>query len=430
MDHILILSDDLTGAGDSGVQFAMQGIVTTVCMDERDTSLLALSDAQRAVVIDTETRALDSAEAVAKLREVIANVDLASCGTVFKKIDSTLRGNIAEELQPLLDTGMFEAAIVAPAYPRNGRVTIGGYHLVQARLLEDSELSRDPKYPMKISYIPDILQQQTDSPIGHIDIRALRSGELVRRLDDQLAAGIRIITVDSATDADLQQIVATLMGRNVLWVGSAGLASALAGQLANGDASKRMELPGSGAAAPVLVVAGSLSEVTRGQVAYLQTSGFETVTLDPVELLAADNRLPHWERSTEQSLQILGSRQDLIITIDASESKKQQVAEFVRQSGEWSMLSAGNRIAEQLGRFAAAVIAQSELSGMVLTGGDIAFSTCRQLGIRSLDIIDQVEEGLPLCRPAGSAPYWIVTKAGAFGNEQSLLKSVQKIKQQ
>lgn len=46
----------------------------------------------------------------------------------IKKIDSTLRGNLGAEIKAVDDVFNPDIVIIAPAYPANQRVTIGGYH--------------------------------------------------------------------------------------------------------------------------------------------------------------------------------------------------------------------------------------------------------------------------------------------------------------
>ncbi|WP_279237872.1 nucleotide-binding domain containing protein, partial [Brevibacillus borstelensis] len=75
------------------------------------------------------------------------------------------------------------------------------------------------------------------------------------------------------------------------------------------------------------------------------------------------------------------------------------------------------------------VFARRMLSGFVLTGGDIAYRTCLHLGVEALQIVSEVEEGIPLSVIIGGLAdkLPVVTKAGAFGNRFSLVHAVEKI---
>src|SRR5690606_38556358 len=100
--------------------------------------------------------------------------------------------------------------------------------------------------------------------------------------------------------------------------------------------------------------------------------------------------------------------------------KRKEVTSFLSSIGSVG-LNGGNAIADQMGSIAAKLIASEQLSGCVLTGGDIAYRTCKHLGIRRLQIIGEVEEGLPLCMAGEAVDIPLVTKAGAFGNKDSIL---------
>jgi uncharacterized protein YgbK (DUF1537 family) len=79
-----------------------------------------------------------------------------------------------------------------------------------------------------------------------------------------------------------------------------------------------------------------------------------------------------------------------------------------------------NRIANTLGEIASGVIQEAELQGVILTGGDTAKAVCRHLGVSGIQLVQEIEPGIPLGILVGNQPLWVVTKAGAFGNETSL----------
>jgi uncharacterized protein YgbK (DUF1537 family) len=68
------------------------------------------------------------------------------------------------------------------------------------------------------------------------------------------------------------------------------------------------------------------------------------------------------------------------------------------------------------------------LGGLVMTGGDTARAVCRHLGATGVELISEVEPGVPLGRLVGRTQLLAVTKAGAFGSEQALLRAVDQLK--
>lgn len=63
---------------------------------------------------------------------------------------------------------------------------------------------------------------------------------------------------------------------------------------------------------------------------------------------------------------------------------------------------------------------ETALQGVILTGGDTAKAVCRHLGVSGIQLLREVEPGIPLGRLVGDTPLPVVTKAGAFGSELSL----------
>lgn len=429
MSSVIILSDDLTGAGDSGVQFAKLGIPTVVAIDEGDIPVSA--PPRSAIVINAESRSLSPDEARAKWSSILFSLNMSDYEIVLKKIDSTLRGNIGKEIEACMDTGLFEAAIVVPSYPQKGRRTVGGYHWMHENVLEDSEVATDPKFPIRESKVSRIIRRQWDHSVCEIELAELRNGSWRDRYEERRRHGENVFVFDSATEKDIERIVDGLYGRRVLWVGTAGLAKVLAMRYAGArrpqTKTKAVVFRGD---APVLAVAGSVSQVTREQVNELKHSGFAFVEVDPLIFLSEcgkeERSAAETERLVAMSTGRLREGRDVVMSTDVSTEKREQVR--AKLMADSSKSTSEDRIASGLGKMAARIVRETVLSGVILTGGDIAYNTCRHLGVRKLIIIDEVEEGLPLCLTDGEIVLPVVTKAGAFGDRRSMLNAAHAIR--
>ena len=75
-------------------------------------------------------------------------------------MDSTIRGNIAVETLAMLEALDMDAAVIIPAFPQEGRTTIGGYHLLKGIPIERTEFARDPRAPIYESHIPTVLRTE------------------------------------------------------------------------------------------------------------------------------------------------------------------------------------------------------------------------------------------------------------------------------
>lgn len=142
---MIVIADDLTGANDTGVQFARRRLQTEVLLEG---SPLELSPGTAIVVVDTNSRAIASEQAYRKVQEVAEQAHAAGFRHYYKKLDSTLRGNVGIELKAILDIGIHDFAFVMPAFPKTGRTTIGGQHLLQGIPLSATEIAKDPKCPV------------------------------------------------------------------------------------------------------------------------------------------------------------------------------------------------------------------------------------------------------------------------------------------
>ena len=114
---ISLIADDLTGACDAGVQFAQRGFSTLVWLDPEPRQPADVT------VISTNSRN-DSPETA---RRKVAEACRILGHVVFKKIDSTLYGNIAPEIEAALDACGFREAYLAPAFPAQGRTVRDGW---------------------------------------------------------------------------------------------------------------------------------------------------------------------------------------------------------------------------------------------------------------------------------------------------------------
>jgi len=113
---IAVIADDLTGANDTGVQFAKQGLKTIVLMGRDFPSGSSDDDV---VVMDSQSRSLTPGEAYRKVAALAVQVREGGFCTVFKKIDSTLRGNVAPKSTP----SWIPAARISPSWSRPFRRT-------------------------------------------------------------------------------------------------------------------------------------------------------------------------------------------------------------------------------------------------------------------------------------------------------------------
>ena len=231
MPDILIIGDDLSGAADCGITFAAAGLGTVVLLDARG----ALVDAD-AVALDLDTRRLPPEPAAAMNVDAVRRLHTPGVA-LYKKIDSTLRGNWAAETAAmhgaLASAGPRPLAVVAPAFPATGRTTRHGRMLVKGTPLEETEIwTREG-----ITGVADLraLLQAAGLKTEPAGLELIRQGEATLRktLADWLDQGVDALACDAETEEDLSIVAraSAAARQRVFWVGSAGLARHLTGAL-------------------------------------------------------------------------------------------------------------------------------------------------------------------------------------------------------
>jgi len=143
--QILVLADDLTGALESGAAFAHRGIKGAV------TILNTHWAGEPVLVIDTETRHVSEDEAEIRIGQL---AKAANARLIYKKTDSTLRGNIRAELHALSQRG---PVLYVPAYPQLGRTLHDGCLHVHGIPVEETAFAQDPLYPVRNGNIAALL---------------------------------------------------------------------------------------------------------------------------------------------------------------------------------------------------------------------------------------------------------------------------------
>lgn len=391
---ITVIADDLTGAMDSGLQFATRGLSTIVAMSAEPTW-----DVQ-VVVHTTESRELPTSEAVKRM-ETLA--PLVAGELVYKKIDSTLRGNWGYELRCLDTIRMPRAIVMAPAFPQQRRTTVQGIQYVDGRPLALSEFRHDPRWPMRESSVLTLVLQQAGIEPALVSHPVVDQGPAAIAQAIQACAA-RVIVVDAVSDDDLAHIAQALWELGPDWIpcGSAGLARAWAGQIAPQKATGKIErLP---VKKPTLFVCGSRNPTTLRQLERLLASGLAHCTLDP-------------RGSYDQALET-GRLAGLVCA--SLESGRDTVLEACTAT---MLPGNGRRVARILGDVVHAA-AEAELFGaLFLTGGETAVTVCQQIGVVALRIVQAIQPGLPggllIGGPCDGMP--AATKAGGFGTAEALL---------
>ncbi len=405
MTDVTVIADDLAGAADCGIAFALAGLPSFVSIGNSPPP-----DSAQIVSVDTDTRRLSRDEAARKSGEAAKDAYRRGSRTLYKKIDSTLRGHLAAELATTFRAaaehsgGESPLVIFAPAFPGTGRTTRDGRVLVSGVPLEQSELWQKSGMTGPADPVPMLGQAGLEAE--PVRLATIRGGhdDLRLTLSDMILRGVKVAVCDAEQEDDLRRIAyaGAKLRWPTIWVGSGGLARHLPAALglrprAGSDAKPRLSN------GPILALVGSRSTVAREQARILGADDeVETFELDTALLLGgAENA--EWVRTAADVRRTLAAGQDVVL---------------VTSLGSTVDLEIGPALAEALGRFATE--SAEQIGGLIATGGDIARAVLGSLGAGGLHLFGEVEPGVPMGLADARRPLPVVTKAGAFGTPQTL----------
>lgn len=417
-----IIADDLTGANATGVGLAKAGFISTTIVfggkvptDSTSTSISVDIDS-RYVPIDT-----------AKERVTDTYHQLRSWGAdiVAKRIDSTIRGNVGSEIDALLEvTGNDSVAIVVVSYPDSGRITAGGYLLVDGVPVQETDVAKDPLNPITNSFIPAVIAEQSKFEIGHIGLGTVLQGKecIVPELESLIAEGKRIIVLDAITNEEIEQIAESMVEvkERVLFPVDPGPLSVAFGQVKKRhNASK----------GKVIVTVGSVTPLTGRQLKYLIDKTNASPVYVSANLLATMSG--NWEkeiqRATTEALVALQDEEILIITTHSPASTVLSLSEIALKENVTEEILA-KRITTGLAKVTLNVIKQAEvtINGTFSSGGDVTAALFAESKAEAIQLEDEVFSRAAYGRFIGGAfdEIPVVTKGGTAGNEHSIYACV------
>jgi uncharacterized protein YgbK (DUF1537 family) len=422
----MVIADDLTGAADTGVQFVIRGLNTCLISPDSARPIDFSRYLKRDVlVVNTHSRSLNARQASERISLLLKDYRRDLFPLVYKKIDSTLRGNMGSEIDALLEKTGFSVGFVAPSFPEQKRSLVGGIMMVDGKPLSLTEAAQDAVSPIHESHVHKLLEAQSRRDIARIDLTYVAStaeklhAEVMREC---LSGKGKLIIFDAMTREDLQNIaeVSFRMSQQPLLIGSAGLAREIAGELSAAAAGHQPFSPENTETVRILMVSGSASGVTHGQIRRLEKTG----SVSSFELGAG---MRSDDEKTRQKL-ILRMAEQMGETLRQGHVLLKSPPERLEQQGEVPVQA---RITKELAVMTRHALTVSEIPIesliLVVTGGDTAMDILQALNAEGLHILGQVIEGIVMSRLVGGGyeGLRVITKAGAFGKDDALEKIIE-----
>jgi D-threonate/D-erythronate kinase len=395
---VAIVADDLTGALDAAAPFAGRGLETRVLLD-LDRAASATETTIQVLSLTSESRHLSPRAAGERVWNATRAALAGTPRILFKKVDSTLRGNIDTEIMAGLRASGMRHALIAPAVPRHGRTMRAGEVFIDGVPLRQTEIGSDVLSPPPSAPLVQILRAASMELTVHI----WPHGEPFAL---SVEAGIHAYVVDCETEADLDAIAQFALSRcdEVLLVGASGLATAIASRLIqtlSPDTRSVVPRLSDQAQKPILFVVGSRTLASAEQTARLCAAGAEELRMCFSE----------HARGGDWIFDPLVSRSAVPVAfVVRPESSKEQ-----------SLFSAFE-VARTLGRMAASVVRRLQINAIVIVGGDTAFETFQALGVPEASVEGEIMPGVAIGKmQVDGRSLTFISKAGGFGDADALI---------
>lgn len=413
---LLILADDLTGALDTGVRLAAQGlrVYASTGPDNPEDIFTSYADV---LVADTETRHRTAEETYMIVSGLVRKARQRNIPHLYIKTDSAMRGNIGASFRAALDASGEARLSFVPAFPQMDRVVRNGILYVNGLPLAESGYAADPLHPLKTSDIAELIDAHCDVPV-----RKRRLGSLPGTAGpDPLCAPV-IDLWDTESVSDLSRISAQILseGNTRLSAGCAGFAAFLSGIAGlKTDEKEKETADREEMKAPLTVLCGSVNPASRSQTALAADAGFSLITFTPEEkysegffLLAKNNaRLREILSLAKEGNAVIGS---------ASFTDEDEA--FLR-ANSLSYEEGARRTASSIGIIFKCLLDEEPLPNLLVTGGDTLKACLDAAQITGLSPLFEIETGVAVsafsyrgrtCR--------IISKSGGFGNADLFVK--------
>lgn len=388
--RLAIIADDLSGALDTAAPFAARGADARVVI-----SLEALAATLEAwqgqwpevIAVNTESRHLQAEDAALRVGKAVRILNQAEPQQWFKKVDSTLRGQVVAECTALREVLGFPL-LLTPAVP------------AQRRTVRDAEVWVDGLPLAATAYQ---LDARSTPLIGPIDHAFSASGLPLQRYHPGREAPFPSVDciADAESDEELSALYSLMLDAGVkrAMAGAAGLATAIA-QHCFGQAQASFRRLDSVNA--VLYAVGSRSPRAAEQLQLLRHRAPELAVIKACSVTPLATPL---ERSHALSACVVVPGEESELT--ASQVAAAMAAQVASITSKWR---------------------QNEECLLFLTGGDIAMAVLSALGVGYINVETEWAPGVALGYLDGDQQRRVITKAGGFGDPQLLLRLHRELK--
>ncbi|MGA2795986.1 MAG: four-carbon acid sugar kinase family protein [Thermoguttaceae bacterium] len=378
---IAVISDDFTGAaeiGGIGLRNGLKVVIETGHIQSCNADLL---------VIAADTRSLPAAEASKLIERITYRLLELKPACVYKKIDSVLRGNIADEIFAMMKVAGKKRGVIVAANPVFKRIIKDGVYYIDNVPLKETSFSADPEWPARSSSVLEIIgKKEFVCNCKHDDILP-EEGLIIGDVEDNEDLNRWANHVDAQT----------------LPVGASGFFHALL--------KKHGALPGKSLSSVLpfaekrLYLLGSAFPKAPEFFDKLGKYGFYSSNI-PDEIYCNRNYDPmHLEAWSDDVVKGLNIRQKVVVSIVHDAIDESDIA---------------LRIRETIGKLVNKVMEKTELNEILIEGGGTTSAVLQSLGINSLIPFEELATGVIRMKIEEKANLCLTTKPGSYAWPESV----------
>ncbi len=401
-----IVADDFTGASDAA-SFAAAAGLSTVLVNGVPKAELQLPTGTEVVVAALKSRTAPVEEAVSESLRAFKRLKEMGAEQLYFKycstFDSTDQGNIGPVIDAVMEHYGYDRTVLCPSLPVNGRTVRDGILYVNGVPLSESSMRNHPLTPMRKSRIRDLMAVQGKYPCIELSANA----------DVPANTGTCYLVPDYYEETQGDRIAAQF-GDLPFLTGGSGLVGALARRLAEYREAGGNVFGAADGQKPVfgkaLLLAGSCSQATLGQIRQYQKSGGSSMQIHPAALLSGEeNADTFWSWISEQK--------EIPLVYSSAEP------EDLRKSQELGRELVAAAIEMLLAELAVRA-AKEGYSRIIVAGGETSGAVTKALGYDAFRIGESVAPGVPVMTPLAAPEMRLVLKSGNFGQDDFFARAI------
>lgn len=415
------VADDFTGASDAASFLQKAGMRTILINETPDT--IEIPEETDAVVIALKSRTQEKTEAVESVLRSVQWLKNAGADKFYFKycstFDSTKEGNIGPVADAMMEELGADYTILCPALPINGRVVKEGRLYVNGVPLDESPMKNHPLTPMWDSRIKNLIEAQAKYQAIELFGESLKEDkESVQKKIQEQSSDMKhfYVVPDYENEEDAKQIV-RLFGDLVFLTGGSGILNELGKYMLEENGANKQEicqkmekneLPG-------VVLAGSCSVATLGQIADYQEKGNVSYRINPVEIFEG-------KQTTQEIVDFILSHPEEAVLVYSSDN-----AENVKEVQKLGKEKIADLLEKTISEVAATLVSRG-YGRIVVAGGETSGAVTKALGYDAFEIGESIAPGVPVMKPVGNTEVKLALKSGNFGQPDFFTRALNMMK--